>query len=222
MKYAVTLNEYSNLDCYGKVLHHFERKFLNTNQIYEDAENWFHNLGKYMDNTKFPCDKIVLDPFCGYSDIFMLLFKYKNQDICYMKVKVHPNGMMSIHNYGYHKKDFEMFHNIIVDYFKQINKGILINVAAVAEISLTNDDNAVVVEFYKDYKKVDGKTDILKGTIQSIFSKYETYNDRYKYCNGTYIKFADSRIESLWRAFLTDYDGNFFLDNAIKRGCIID
>lgn len=223
MKYAARMNKSTNLDCYGKVLYHFERKFLNANNIDEDADDWFHNLGEYVDDTKFPCDKIVLDPFCGYSDIFMLLFKYNDQDVCWVKVKVHSNGMMTIHNYDYKKKDFEIFHNIIKGYFKEYNKHILEDIAYNANVSLTKDNNVVVVEYYQDYNKVvDNATNTLQGTLKQIFDQYAAYQDTFKYINGKYMKFANKNVEKLWKAFLIDYDGNFFLDNAVKRGCLID
>ena len=62
----------------------------------------------------------------------------------------------------------------------------------------------------------------LKGTLNEIFDKYTTMNDRLKYCNGSYYKFNDKKVEEIYRLIISNYKGNYFLDNAVRRGCIID
>ena len=43
-----------------------------------------------------------------------------------------------------------------------------------------------------------------------------------RYCNGSYVKFKDKKIEKVYLMFIKMYDGNYFIDNAVKRGVIID
>ena len=47
--------------------------FFSTNIFgnYWEGEDFIHDFGKYLDNTKFPCDKIMLDPY-GYNNKFEL------------------------------------------------------------------------------------------------------------------------------------------------------
>ena len=137
----------------------------------------------------------------------------------WMKIEVSGQKIMKVYNYSYFKKDFEMFHNIITDYFKKRNKEIWNTMLKTCNIS--DNDNEITVTDYRDYQP-NGKTETLKGTLGEIFEAYTTHNDRLKYCNGMYWRFQSPQISMLYAMFIQQYDGNYFLDNAVRRGVTID
>lgn len=188
---------------------------------YWEGEEFIHDFGEYLDNTKFPCDKIMLDPY-GYSDKFQLTFKYDNNRICWFKFSVNKQTkIIEIDNYIFEDKAIEkMFKNVITDYFKQYNDIIYQKQLDNCNIKTTSNVT-IVVDDYKDYKP-NGKQQTLEGTLQDIFEQYTTHNDRLKYCNGDFWRFNNENISNLYVMFIQMYDGNYFLDNAVKRGVTID
>ena len=188
---------------------------------YWEGEEFIHDFGEYLDNTKFPCDKIMLDPY-GYSDKFQLTFKYDNNRVCWFKFSVNKQTkIIEIDNYIFEDKAIEkMFKNVITDYFKQYND--IIYQKQLDNCNIKNTLNVtIVVDDYKDYKP-NGKQQTLEGTLQDIFEQYTTHNDRLKYCNGDFWRFNNENISNLYVMFIQMYDGNYFLDNAVKRGVTID
>ena len=113
-----------------------------------------------------------------------------------------------------------MFKNVITDYFKQYNDIIYQKQLDNCNIKTTSNVT-IVVDDYKDYKP-NGKQQTLQGTLQDIFEQYTTHNDRLKYCNGDFWRFNNENISNLYVMFIQMYDGNYFLDNAVKRGVTID
>lgn len=65
-------------------------------------------------------------------------------------------------------------------------------------------------------------THILKGTLHKIFDDFTALNDHLRYINNCRWEFDDKNVEREYNEFLDNYKGNFFLDNAVRRGCIID
>lgn len=188
---------------------------------YWEGEEFIHDFGEYLDNTKFPCDKIMLDPY-GYSDKFKMTFKYDNNRVCWFKFSVNKQTkIIEIDNYIFEDKAIEkMFKNVITDYFKQYNDIIYQKQLDNCNIKTTSNVT-IVVDDYKDYKP-NGKQQTLEGTLQDIFEQYTTHNDRLKYCNGDFWRFNNENISNLYVMFIQMYDGNYFLDNAVKRGVTID
>lgn len=121
MRYSATTNKDKNVNTFGQSILFFAIHFLNTYDTAE-GEKWLHDFGGYMQNSDFPCTRININPFCKYPNIFGLTLYYKDTKIMWMKIEVckHDN-IMRVHKYSYLKKDFEMFHGIITDYFKKRN-----------------------------------------------------------------------------------------------------
>ena len=188
---------------------------------YWQGEEFIYDFGEYLDDTKFPCDNIILDPY-GYSDKFQLTFKYDNNRICWFKFSVNKQTkIIEIDKYTFEDKAIEkMFKNVITDYFKQYNNAIYQKQLDNCNIKTTSNVT-IVVDDYKDYKP-NGKQQTLEGTLQDIFEQYTTHNDRLKYCNGDFWRFNNENISNLYVMFIQMYDGNYFLDNAVKRGVTID
>ena len=218
MKYSATLNKSKNVNNFHQSILFFAIHFLNTYDPAE-GEKWLHDFGGYIQNSEFPCTKINIDPFCKYPNIFCLTLYYKDTKIMWMKIEVSEQKIMKVYNYSYFKKDFEMFHNIITDYFKKRNTEIWNTMLKTCNIS--DNDNEITVTDYRDYQP-NGKTETLKGTLGEIFETYTTHNDRLKYCNGMYWRFQSPQISMLYAMFIRQYDGNYFLDNAVRRGVTID
>ena len=218
MKYSARLNKVNNINHFDEVILYFAEKFLKVNDI-DEGENWLYAFGDYIQKSDFPCTKININPFSGYSDRFNLTLYYNDTQIVWLQIKVLPFHLMKVYNYTYEKKDFEMFHNIITDYFTKLNNeewNTMLNVCKINE-----DNNEITVTDHHDYKP-NGKTEILKGTLEQIFEQYTTHNDRLRYCNGMYWRFQSPQVSTLYTMFIELYDGNYFLDNAVKRGVTID
>lgn len=196
MKYSARLNKVNNINHFDEVILYFAEKFLKVYDI-DEGENWLYAFGNYIQKSDFPCTKININPFSGYSDRFNLTLYYNDTQIVWLQIKVLPFHLMKVYNYTYEKKDFEMFHNIITDYFTKLNNEEWNTMLKTANIT-TDESNNVEVLDYTDYKP-NGNIQTLKGTIEQIFESYTTHNDKLKYCNG-----------------------NYFLDNAVKRGVTID
>lgn len=90
-----------------------------------------------------------------------------------------------------------------------------------ANIKPKQNSNSVELIEYVDYKEKQTLT--ITGKLEDIFSNYTTRNDRLKYVNGHYFKFKSKKIDDLYHLFTSYiYKGNYYLDNAVKRGVIID
>lgn len=216
MKYS-TIKRNAN-DTFDSTMDVFSMRIFGN---YWEGEEFIHDFGEYLDNTKFPCDKIMLDPY-GYSDKFKMTFKYDNNRVCWFKFSVNKQTkIIEIDNYTFEDKTIEkMFKNVITDYFKQYNDIIYQKQLDKCNIKTTLNVT-IVVDDYKDYKP-NGKQQTLEGTLQDIFEQYTTHNDRLKYCNGDFWRFNNENISNLYVMFIQMYDGNYFLDNAVKRGVTID
>lgn len=221
MKYSVTTHQYDSFvfDTFDKVMSHFTNKFFQ-NSTTEDGRTFLHDLGDYLDTTKYPCDRIILNIFTGYNNRINLSFSYNNEKVSWVQIEFERYGILKISNYTYYKKDLQVFHHIIEEYFNNKNQTIYNEWLDKCNIH-SDGENEIKVEDYRDYKP-NGEFVILTGSLEDIFDKYTTHNDKLKYCNGDFWKFADADIQTLYSLFITNYNGNYFLDNAVKRGVIID
>lgn len=221
MKYSVRTHHYDSFvfDTFDKVMAHFTNKFFR-NSTTEDGRTFLYDLGDYLDTTKYPCDKINLQVFTGYNNRISLVFSYNNEEVAWVQIEFERYGILKISNYTYYKKDLQIFHHIIEEYFNNKNQTIYNEWLDKCNIH-TDRSNEIKVEDYRDYKP-NGEFVILSGSLEDIFDKYTTHNDKLKYCNGDFWRFADADIQTLYSLFIINYNGNYFLDNAVKRGVIID
>ena len=113
-----------------------------------------------------------------------------------------------------------MFKHVIDDFVRQYNTEVFRTQMDKCNIKSTFNVT-IVVDDYDDYKP-NGKQQTLQGTLQDIFEQYTTHNDRLKYCNVDFWRFNNKNISNLYIMFIQMYDGNYFLDNAVKRGVTID
>lgn len=217
MKYS-TIKGNSN-DSFDSSMDFFSQKIFGN---YREGEDFIHDFGNFLDNTKFPCDKITLNPFSGYSDEFEIVFKYNNNRVCWFKFSIDgETKVMAIESCTFEDKTNEkMFKYVINDFIRQYNTRVFqkqldeCNIKSASNVTIAVDD-------YVDYKP-NGKQQTLQGTLQGIFEQYTTHNDRLRYCYGDFWRFNNENISKLYTMYIQMYDGNYFLDNAVKRGVTID
>ena len=217
MKYSTVRKDVN--DSFDSTMTFFSQKIFGN---YWEGEDFIHDFGKFLDNTKFPCDKITLNPFGGNPNGFEITFKYNNGMVCWFRFSVNKQTkIIETDNHTFEDKTIEkMFKHIINDFIRQYNTEVFrkqmdeCNIKSAYNVTITVDD-------YTDYK-TNGKQQTLQGTLQDVFEEYTTHNDRLRYCNGDFWKFNSKDVTKLYTMFIQMYDGNYFLDNAVKRGVTID
>lgn len=200
-----------------------ERTFRDTTD-FEEGNRFIQELAKHLDKNHFPCDQLILYPqYNGYDDLFSIRLKYEGQKVADYDFKIDLKTLIvKIKSTSFQSSDIQkLFKNIVRNYVNEYNNKIFRRQAELCGIKRLNKIISVTMDDHKDYQK-NGKQYTIKGNIGQIFEQYTTHNDQLKYCNGMYWKFNDKNIDTLYRLFLQSYDGNYFLDNAVKRGCIID
>ena len=95
-------------------------------------------------------DKIRLNVFTGYSNRIDLVFFYNNEKIAWVEVTFEPYGLLKISNKLYHKKDFQIFHHIIEEYFDVHNQQIYDKWMHKCKIR-THKENAIKVNDCTNY-----------------------------------------------------------------------
>ena len=220
MTFSVITN--SEFNSYNRVMNYFNYKFsqLLLDSDITDGQTFLYDLGEYLDESKYPVDKIRLNVFTGYSNRIDLTFFYNNEKIAWVEVTFEPYGLLKISNKLYHKKDFQIFHHIIEEYFDVHNQQIYDIWMDKCKIH-AHKENAIKVNDCTNYSP-NGTSVILKGSLEEVFEQYAKHNDALKYCNGDFWKFDDKKIDTLYRLFKMLYKGNYSLDIALKRGALID
>ena len=223
MKYAAALNDYAKCFSFSDTMVYFAKRFLNSARDYEeDGKEFFYDFGNYIDEIKFPCQKIILDPFTGYNNRFNFRLLFDGDKVAWLQIEVDRYGLMKVTNCTFKNEDFKnMFYKKIEAYFDNRNQIILLNNFELCGIDRNSKDLSINVDYYSDYKKTD-RVVALTGTIDEIFSKFTSMNETLKYCNGDYYKFSDKNIENLYYLYTSSFKGNYFLMNAVKDGRLID
>lgn len=231
MKYSAVIRNCGKFFLSHEGLRSFDEVMLYLDLKYEEhfrvngcvSREWLKDLGEYLDGTKFPCDKIVVDAVTGYPNKFALSFKYGERKIAFIRLAAKSYGRFDIDYLSFENETFKMFEPILRDCFDGKSRAILEDERKrlMAKCGFTEGaENKAVLDEYCDYKK---KGDaVLCGTVEKIFDDYTTMNDRLRYCNGHYYRFSDDNVAKLYSLHVETYKGNYFLDNAVRRGCLID
>ena len=138
----------------------------------------------------------------------------------YTIIKEYNSGELPFYHMDVYRLDGNTDGVGIEEYFNNKNQAIYNEWLDKCNIH-SDEENEIKVNDYRDYKP-NGDFFILTGSLEDIFDKFTTHNDKLKYCNGDFWRFADADIEILYSLFITNYNGNYFLDNAVKRGVTID
>lgn len=210
MKHSAFLNNYLGLNTYDDVIDYFEDIVLVNGDVF------FYEFGKFVEEEKIG-DQVVLNAF-GISNGFSITIRYETKDVMYVEIKKCGNDILKA---TARAKTEGILDNAaakkVEKYFDNLNKEIYNNWKNKCGIK---ESNNILVDRYRNYELSDTIT--LSGSIEEIFDQYVTFNDRMRYINGTYYRFHDKDIKKLYDIFIASYNGNYFLDNAVKRGCIID
>lgn len=185
------------------------------------GKKFLHTFGNHLDGTKFPCDTMVLDIHLGYYDRFAITFNYKKEKVCWVSFKVNASGILEICTSTFEDKWVEkVFYQDIKDFITKYNTHIFEEQLRKCGIGGISESTEMSFDDYKQGQKKGQVT--MRGTIAEVFDRYTTYNDRMSYCNGYRLTFTDRNHSMLYSMFIEMYDGNYFLDNAVKRGVTID
>lgn len=195
-----------------------ENKEALLNRFGSDTLDYLKELGNVVEE-KTSCNEMVFDVWTGSYEYFLVIFRKDGESVCWVQI---AKG-----NYGMRK-----FHNCQSDVKGVIDKHVITETKAFINMKNADiyrkqldicgicDDNEIIIDVYEDYKQHGTVT--LSGTWEEIVDKFVTYNDRMRYCNGSSWKFRNKDIYTLYSMFISNYNGNYFLDNAVRRGCIID
>lgn len=210
MRQSVISNKHLGLNTFDDVIDYFE------NNILADGYYLFCEFANFAEREKIG-DQVVMNAF-GVSNGFSITVRYEKKDVMYVEIKKCGNDILKA---TARAKTEGILDNAaakkVEKYFDNLNKEIYNNWKNKCGIK---ENNNILVDRYCDYKFSDTVT--FSGKIEEIFDRYVTANDRMKYINGTYYQFHDKDIQKLYNIFIASYNGNYFLDNAVRRGCIID
>lgn len=193
-----------------------------------DGEEYLNIIADFLQENNFPCDDIVINPFYhGYveDNDYRLTLRMKKINIVIVDVKITRYGISKpniqcceIENGAIR----EYFSTIIKKFFHEMNNEIIDEVLSQCSLTDGRDGKySITVVYNYDYKATD-KERTLVGTLDEIFDKFTDMNESYKYCNGTYYTFKDSKIKTLYNVFTDMCGDDYFLLNAVKHGRLID
>ena len=222
MIYSVRKHSYGscNYNTFDKVMKYMDSKFFNGED--GSCRSFMHELGAYLDGTQYPCDEIVLCAFIGYNDRVGMKLMYHCERVAYIEIAFGEYGIIKVNRYSYDDEGrFKIFREIIEEWFDDRNKKILNDWSKKCGVDMHGDGNEVYFQEYVDYSSK-GDVVSMSGTIAEIFDSYTTWNDKLRYCNGHYFRFVSNDMEKLYLLYVKNFNGNYFLANAVKRGVTID
>lgn len=182
-----------------------------------EAKSYLKTLRKMFVDELFPtCEKVVFNIWTGTRNYFYLTLKdSENNILCRMTV----DRGYSASNYKFRditKTNEDAILAEVAKYNAKVFKS-LCKKAGVCEKA----SREVVLTVFRNYKAT-GETKVLKGNVYDIIDYYVTLNDRLKYINGSYYNWQSNEMQKVYEHFIYNYKGNYFLANAVSRGCIID
>lgn len=209
------------------------------NYTYNDCVNIFNkNFIKLNDFIKYinkyivsvidtPVNYISINMFTGTSDIYCTFrnrYLNSNNEIVFETI---GSVRISIINkeYGIYNIKRKNISDNLIKKIEISNNEYIYNrfkyICRKNKISLAkNANNTIPVKYFDKFEYVEDIN--FTGSIFEIFSKYTTANDSLKYINGTYYQFY-TNIRELYSLYTTYmYKGNYFLNNALERGVLID
>ena len=203
---------------FREVMQIFSFRFFKDDE--DTAKKFFSDFVQMLYVNGVPCDQVVLDMWTGCSDKFSFFVKKDNVKKIYVKIQKRMHGLYRVVSFSAYEDEYKQYEVPVEGFFESINQAKYDEVLDACGLDKDWGGNEVTVyEFIDNLKKREAK---LKGTLESIFDQYTTINDRLRYCNGHYFRFADKTVEKLYSMTTMLYKGNYFLDNAVRRGCLID
>ena len=181
-----------------------------------NINRFFYNVKEILIDAGCKCEKMVVDPFSSFDSKFIhITFEDIDNHIfahyCFGVDK--DNHCFFLKTYDIYNK--EMFSELCHKYL--LNEMIFVP----KEINGFSVNKVMKVDLIHK-KKGDTSIVSLEGTLPSIFEQYINKNDFLRYINDESYSFKDEKIKETFNRYVENYNGNIFLDLAVKRGCLID
>lgn len=196
-----------------------ECKQLFNYRFSSNALVYVKKMMKHIDNCQI-ADKCIIDIWTGTDRYFRVEFRKDDKLIGHVSITPLKNI-----------QDFEIYQvcfgstdefKVVIEEWEKAYK-LRAYKKQLKKCGFDNDNSTIYsvnIDAFNDYKKIEEHT--LKGTIKEIFDEYVTFNDRMRYINGTYWRWSENNVQQLFSMFINKFNGNYFLNNAVRRGCIID
>lgn len=218
---AIRNNPYWKDNSFDKAMRWFSDKIFGKND-YDGGHFFMEDIKEWLDNSKYPCDKIVIDPF-RFLPNFVLVFKYKDMEISRVEISLNKEGIFKIEDATYKALEFKKcFHSILEDFIKERNKQTFEWQASKCGLQANKDSNVIEIEYFDTNQQREPlQTQELKGSLAEIFDTFTDMNETYKYCNGVHWSFKREEVRKLYRTFVSSIK-DYFLLNAVQHGRLID
>lgn len=200
---------------YKQLKNIYEDSYIKVSKTQSFIKRLFKNIN--IDFSSFNC---VIDIWTG-GYYFHFIVKDKETKEHYIALRLTYNKefeyfeLIDIYN---HENKLNIDNNIIKDNYNKYIKSIYNKLLKIS--NLDEKYSVVKVEFYNDYKLKN--TIDISGSLYNIFHDYSGMNDKLKYINGSYYKFANENVTNVYRFYIKEIEKNHFLKNMLKRGVIID
>ena len=202
-------------------------------------ETWQAFSVIYSDVIGLQPEKVVYSLASYYADMYLYdkynADKYNADKSCRnrkvlgnRKVLLHVRVNMDNHMFRFTILDSDVFTKEYVDMYNkefcriynETIKNKLINKVENYTGKKYDEPISAAIRVIKDFKQAEIVS--WEGTFEELVDSIVTANDHLRYINGSSYEFADVAMQKLMKEFISSYPGNYYLDNAVRRGCIID
>lgn len=206
-------------ETFHQILGHKDVLFQNTK--FKSLYDFVKKFALYLDKTKFPCNRIVINVFNGYDNIVGLSLRYDNNRISNINVWVRHQTIIKIHSVSFESDGLKIFKPIIQKFFDDLLLDAFNNALSVCGItSMHSEVNLTLI--YEENFEEHSRIEFTSRNLDEAFERYITVNDQLEYIIGSEYRFINSDWRSLFSLWCEMKKENVFLANAVKRGVTID
>lgn len=199
-----------------------KRNYLFESSKFFTTYDFVKSFANYIEERGFPCNKIAVDIYNGYTDKISLILYLNENKVCYALIEsINKGQKLQIDRMSFYDKSDKIYATILREFFDNILIDDFQKQLSLCGISNPSKKVTLNLSFFKDFKK-DGEITIEANNLDEAFDKYITANDRLKYINGSYYRFDDNNWNKLFSIWISLRKENPFLMNAVRRGLTID
>lgn len=182
------------------------------------------------EKVQMPIDRIVISElsssigfgvyaYLGEKAVLRFIFRIKHQD-SYFEVGDFIVVDNSIANdEDKRAKVWKAIRDIAIDLSTDVNNAFLHSYGIGSYDDVLSEDVAINYIVNRQTKEVITKSGI---TYRELFNEFYDMNDRLKYINGSFYKFAEEKYKELYGLYYDSTRGNLYYERKIARGGIID
>ena len=182
------------------------------------------------EKVQMPIDRIVISElsssigfgvyaYLGEKAVLRFIFRIKHQD-SYFEVGDFIVVDNSIANdEDKRAKVWKAIRDIAIDLSTDVNNALLHSYGIGSYDDVLSEDVAINYIANRQTKEVITKSGI---TYRELFNEFYDMNDRLKYINGSFYKFAEEKYKELYGLYYDSTRGNLYYERKIARGGIID